>query len=130
LKRKGPKEKSEKNPASLLASRITVFDTSLDVIGSDHAVDRDPRLFAGRFIGRWPPGRYYTGAPGHWFNTTKTVLEVVRSTFDEEKRKYSYRCDLRRCSPWGKSWREKRLEMALIQISVPARENYRVIKGF
>jgi hypothetical protein len=26
--------------------------------------------------------------------------------------------------------REKRLEMALIQISVPARENYRVIKGF
>jgi hypothetical protein len=28
------------------------------------------------------------------------------------------------------SWREKRLEMALIQISVPARENYRVIKGF
>jgi hypothetical protein len=27
-------------------------------------------------------------------------------------------------------WREKRLEMALIQISVPARENYRVIKGF
>jgi hypothetical protein len=29
-----------------------------------------------------------------------------------------------------RSWREKRLEMALIQISVPARENYRVIKGF
>jgi hypothetical protein len=29
-----------------------------------------------------------------------------------------------------KPWREKRLEMALIQISVPARENYRVIKGF
>jgi hypothetical protein len=28
------------------------------------------------------------------------------------------------------AWREKRLEMALIQISVPARENYRVIKGF
>jgi hypothetical protein len=28
------------------------------------------------------------------------------------------------------TWREKRLEMALIQISVPARENYRVIKGF
>jgi hypothetical protein len=28
------------------------------------------------------------------------------------------------------SWREKRLEMALIQISVPARENYGVIKGF
>jgi hypothetical protein len=30
----------------------------------------------------------------------------------------------------SKPWREKRLEMALIQISVPARENYRVIKGF
>jgi hypothetical protein len=29
-----------------------------------------------------------------------------------------------------RAWREKRLEMALIQISVPARENYRVIKGF
>jgi hypothetical protein len=28
------------------------------------------------------------------------------------------------------AWREKRLEMAQIQISVPARENYRVIKGF
>ncbi|KAH0816965.1 hypothetical protein GEV33_005826 [Tenebrio molitor] len=27
------------------------------------------------------------------------------------------------------TWRKKRLEMALIQISVPARENYRVIKG-
>jgi hypothetical protein len=31
---------------------------------------------------------------------------------------------------WFETWREKRLEMALIQISVPARENYRVIKGF
>jgi hypothetical protein len=31
---------------------------------------------------------------------------------------------------WFETWRKKRLEMALIQISVPARENYRVIKGF
>jgi hypothetical protein len=35
------------------------------------------------------------------------------------------------CKIYGfHSWRKKRLEVALIQISVPARENYRVIKGF
>jgi hypothetical protein len=55
----------------------TVINPSLDVIGSNPAVDHDPCFSP---VDLSVDGRYFTRAPGHWFNTAKAVREVVRST--------------------------------------------------